>query len=135
MGFIDYKIKKTFGKIFNGVAKELGAEVKDVKIGIVYKDGQCFYEAYRGNEKEKDIKLDDYLNILDSGTHMIDATIGQAGTRYAKELTEKLEKEVVPNDISIILKDNPDKIPLAALMAFGTRQRMIDIKTEFTQDQ
>ena len=72
--------------------------------------------------------------MFDSGSHVISATIGQAGGRYSKELTETLGKEVKPSDITIILKDNPDEIPYAVLMAFGEKQRMIDIKTEFTQD-
>lgn len=134
MGFIDYKVKKTFGKIFKGVAKSLDCNVSDVKIGIVYKDGECLYEAYKGNEFIKNVKIDDYLGMFDSGSHVISATIGQAGGRYAKEIGTKLEKDVSPNDVSIILKDNPDEIPFAVLMAFGEKQRMINIKEEFTQD-
>lgn len=142
MGFVDYKVKKTFGKIFKGVAKQLNAEISDIKIGIVFKDAECLFEAY--NDKEKDesgackvhpIKFDDYLGIMDSGSHVISATIGQAGGRYAKEISAKLAKDVAVSDITIILKDNPNEIPHAVLMAFGQKQRMIDIKKEFTQDQ
>ncbi len=133
MGFIDNKVKKTFEKIFKGVAKEINCDVSEVKIGIVYKDGQIVYEAYRGNEKEKDIKLSDYLNMFDSAPHVIEATIGQASGRYASEVATKLNKEVHPNDVSIIFKDVPGEIPRAVLMAFGQKQREIDVKTEFSQ--
>lgn len=140
MGFIDYKVKKTFEKIFKGVAKDLGCEVSDLKIGIVFKDDHCVYEAY--NEKEKDgdgafkvhvINLDKYLGILDSGVHVISATIGQASHRFAKEISEKHQKDVKPTEVSVLLKPNSGELPLAALMAFGKRERMIDIKTEFSQ--
>lgn len=140
MGFIDYKVKKTFEKIFKGVAKDLGCEVSDLKIGIVFKDDQCFYEAY--NEKEKDadgayvihqIDLDNYLGLLDPGHHIITATIGQSSHRFAKEVSEKHQRQVLPTEVSVLLKPKDGELPLAALMAFGTRQRMIDIKTEFSQ--
>lgn len=134
MGWLDGKVKRTFEKIFKGVAKSLDCNVQDVKIGIVYKDGECLYEAYKNNEFVKNVKIDDYLGMFDSGSHVISATIGQAGGRYAKEISTKMEKEVSPNDVSIILKDNPKEIPHAVLMAFGEKQRMINIKEEFTQD-
>lgn len=131
MGFIDWKVKKTFEKIFKGIAKDLECNPSDVKIGIVYKDGVCVYEAYKGNEKVKDVQLSDYLNMFDSGTHVIDATIGQAGNRYASELSKKLNKEITSNEVEILLKENPGAIPHAVLMCGGAKQRMIDIKTEF----
>lgn len=140
MGFLDYKVKKTFEKIFKGVAKDLGCEVSDLKIGIVFKGEECVYEAY--NEKEKDsdgackihvIDLNKYLGILDSGVHVISATIGQASYRFAREVSEKHQKEVKPNEVSVLLKPKEGELPLAALMAFGKAERMIDIKTEFSQ--
>lgn len=132
---ISYIAKKTFKKIFTKMAEDLNASIDSVQLGICYNGGTTTYEAYKNFEKEKDVRLDDYFTGLDlsGGTTAIEATIGNAGPRFAKELTEKLQKEVLVSDVSIIMKHNSDKLPIAVLMAFGKKQRMIDIESEFLQ--
>lgn len=133
MGMISFIAKKTFGKIFKGMANDLNTDVENVKLGICYPSGKTCYEAYLGNEKQKEVALDDYFTGVDlsGGTSAIEATIGSAGPRFAKELSESLQKEVVVSDVSIIMKHKEGDFPFAVLMAFGQKQRMIDIEKEF----
>lgn len=135
MGMISYIAKKTFSKIFTRMAEDLKIPVDSVKLGICYEGGRTIYEAYSGNVKIKDVQLDDYFPGVDlsGGTAAIEATIGSAGPRFAKELSETLKKDVVVGDVSIIMKHQDKSFPLAVLMANGQKQRMIDIEKEFLQ--
>lgn len=135
MGMISYIAKKTFSKIFTRMAEDLNIPVDSVKLGICYDGGRTIYEAYSGNTKVKDVQLDDYFPGVDlsGGTAAIEATIGSAGPRFAKEMSETLKKDVAVGDVSIVMKHKDKDFPMAVLMAFGQKQRMINIEQEFLQ--
>ncbi len=132
-------VKKNFNKLFEAIALDLESPITSVTAQICYKDGGYFFEAYRSYAdyqagiKAKDFEIADYFKFIKAAmfTTVIDMTIGQAGGRYAKEVAELLKKEVTKNDISIILKNKENDFPIAAIMAFGEKQRKIDIEKEF----
>lgn len=135
MGMVSHLAKNAFNKIFKNLAKELGEPVENIQIGIYYPDG-CKYEAYKNFEKVKDIDLDAYTGMgidFTGGTAAIDMTISQAGPAFAKELSEKLNREVSVSGINIIMKYCEGKLPLAVLLCDGQKQRVIDIEKEFLQ--
>ena len=100
------------------------------------------YEAYKKSghsfEKVKEIELDDYCGAimdLSGGSAAIDATIAQSGPRFARELSEKLGKEITTNDVSILMKYAKDALPQAVLMTGTEKHRSINIEQEFLQGQ
>ena len=126
---------KSFNKIFNNLAKELNEDVSIIQIGIYYKNSCHKYVAYTNFVKGKEINLGDYFdNIIDLAITegSVDSTIGQAGPRYSKELSQKLQREVKTDDVNIIMKHKKDgELPYAVLMLGQEKQRAIDIETEF----
>jgi len=132
-------VKKNFNKLFEAISNDLQSPITSVTAQICFKDGGYFFEAYKSYEdykagiKAKDFEIADYFNFIKTAmfTTVLDMTIGQAGGTYAKEVEETLKKEVSRNDISVILKNKENDFPIAALIAFGERQRKIDIEQEF----
>lgn len=131
MSHVQYLAKKTFGKIFQNLAKELGEKVENIQIGIVYENGQPVYEAYRNFKKEKNIDLGDYVGTVvdwSGGTSMIGATIAQAGILY------KEHYKCAPEDLNIIMKyPKENDFPEAVLLLKGKKEKEINIATEFFQ--
>lgn len=126
MSAVSGLVAKTFNKIFKKVAEELNEPVENIQLGIYYVGSSFKYEAYRNFVKEKDIELDNYLNILEIGlSSTIDSTIGQAGPRFAKEC------ECEMSNINIIMKYREGELPAAVLMAKEQKVRLVDIETEF----
>lgn len=133
MGMVAHLAKNAFKKIFKNLAKELQEPVENIQLGIYYPDG-CKFEAYKNFEKVKDIALDSYIGrAIDftGGTAAIEMTIAEAGPRFVKELSEKLNREVSVGEVNIIMKYNEDKLPIAVLLCDGQKQRVINIETEF----
>lgn len=119
-------VKRTFNKIFKKVAEELKEPVENVQLGIYYEGSSSKYESYRNFVKERNIELDEYLNILEMGlSSMIDSTIGQAGPRFAKEC------ECETADVNIIMKYRENELPAAVLMVKGQKVRLVNIEEEF----
>jgi len=128
MGMISHITKNTFNKIFANLAKEMGAKIDDVQLGIFYVKGEQKYEAYHNLEKVKDIELDEYCgSIIDfsGGTEVINSTIARAGSVYAKEHGCNID------EVNIIMKYNNAKLPMASLMISGRVARRIEIEKEF----
>ncbi|KKS77125.1 MAG: hypothetical protein UV51_C0010G0030 [Candidatus Woesebacteria bacterium GW2011_GWC1_42_9] len=128
MSHITYLAKKTFNKIFNNLGKELNEDVTNIQLGICYKSGQHFYEAYSNFKKVKNIVLGDYVGaVIDfsGGTEMIDSTIVQSGTTFSKNLNCPLD------DISIIMRYRKDQFPESVLLVNGKKEREINIEKDF----
>lgn len=136
MSVISLIARKTFGKIFNNLAAEIGCPVESVQLGIYYPaDVQgCKYEVYENFVKLKDIELDAYTGVgidFTGGTAAIDMTISQAGPRFAKEISEATKESIEAKDVNIIMRYREKELPDAVLMYSGKKHRMIDIKKEF----
>ena len=120
--------KNTFKKVFVNLAKELSCKEENIQLGIAYVGGKHQFEAYKDMRKEKNITLDKYVGYaidFTGGTHVIEATIAQAGTNFAKTL------ECPVDDIKIVMAYNKDGMPKAVLMRGQEKIRMIDIEKEF----
>lgn len=147
MGHGSFIAKNIFKKIFKNLAEEVEKKTEDIMIGICYENGAHKYVAYIKKDdgsftlvldedgKTKNIKLEDYLGIIDQSIAMgtVDSTIGQGGPRFAKELTEKLQREIKVDDISILMKYKKDDLPQAVLMTGTEKHRAINIEAEFLQ--
>ena len=148
MGHVSFLAEKSFRKIFTNLAKEVNQKVEDIMIGICYESGNHKYIAYvkdggsfkpvlDAEGKVRSIDLDDYSGMLmdlSGGTAAIDSTIAQSGPRFARELSEKLQKEIKVDDVSILMKYKENDLPFAVLMTNGNeKQRNINIEAEFLQ--
>ena len=128
--------KKTFNKIFNNLSAKVNQPLDNLKIGIFYENGEPKYYAYSGVDRiqvhpEKDQWNFDPKNFIGTmidwsgGTEVIKATIEQAGQRYSKEYDCSVD------DVSIIMKPNDGKLPLAVLLVNNEKKQEIDIKQDF----
>lgn len=130
MSHVQFLARKTFGKIFKNLAKEMNEEVQNIQIGICYKNSQQVYEAYRNFNKEKDINLANYVGTIvdwSGGTAMIDATVAQAGIMYQNKF------KCNPEDLNLIMKYKEGSFPEAVLLLKGKKEKEINIETEFFQ--
>ncbi len=123
-----YLTKRTFGRIFKNLAKELNVEVSKVFIGIKYRGGAHYYMAYLDFVEVKEIKLDSYTGAVvdwSGATALVEATIVQAGAAYARELEAPID------DLCIVLRHREDEIPAAVLLNNMKKVRDINIEDEF----
>ena len=134
---LKFLAKKSFAKIFKNLAAEMNEPVSNVQIGITYSLGSHKYFAYRAFKKEKEITLDDYcgaITDLSGGTQVIEATIAQAGPKYAKEMSQKYAKEVFTDKVAVIMAHKDGDFPMAVLLHEGKKERNIDIEREFLSE-
>ena len=125
-------VENVFNKIFISLSEELKEDVSNLQLVIYYGKNGNKYSVYKNYKDGNEIVLDNYLNVLYLGfATTIDSSIMQGGPRYAKELTEKLNKPVNVDDVSIMMKYKKNELPLFVLMAFQKEQREINIEQEF----
>lgn len=133
MSHVAFIVKKTFNKVFRKAAEEKGVKPENINLGIYFVNGEPKFKIYIDKqlvEKEVDISAK-YLTLVDFGWGAFLQTVAAAGPKFARELSEKFDKKVVSDDLTIILYYANEEIPKAELRAFGAKQRDINIEEEF----
>jgi large-conductance mechanosensitive channel len=123
-------VKNTFNKVFNNLAKELVVPVEEIQIAIYYEEKKQKYAVYHKNEKKKDFDIGNYIEaVIDwsGGTALIENTIAQGGTKYAKEYESEIDA------IKIVMIQVKDSFPRAVLLVGGEKKRPVNIEEEFLQ--
>lgn len=126
---------RTFEKIFINLAKSdlckiVNNEVAKIQIGILYTSSVAHFLCYKEFKDATEIDIADYLSFVEAAIaeSAIHSTIGQAGTRYAKELGCDLAS------IKIIMQHREKQLPRAVLLKDDVKVRDIDILTEFLKN-
>lgn len=106
MSIVQSMAKNTCQNIFKNMFNDVKTTMPDVKLenlqlGIYYENGQHFYGIYINNNRIKQIQLSKFVGAVDKSS-IIDATVAQLGTQYAKKLNCNLDS------ILIILNYNPN---------------------------
>lgn len=152
---IAIQVKKTFKSIFEGLAKELGKEVKQVMIGVEYRNGKSIYYAYVDGKKhidmvdfgenegikpvEKIIEVEDFTSVFDLGVGLAkisiaEKAIGLAGEDCFRCPIEEIDIIIAPNLVMVEDKVIHELPKVMARKRDGDtmrRVRQINIEEEF----